>query len=242
MRLPGHLAIIMDGNGRWAESRHQPRPEGHREGAEAVRRIVRHCRRIGIPRLTLFAFSEQNWDRPDEEVAALMTLLVDFLLSEREELHERQIRLCAIGRLDKLPSQVRQTLDRLVEETREHKEMTLCLALSYGGREEITDATKELCEKVAQGLICPEEVTVDLLGSKLQSMEEGPVDLLIRTGGERRVSNFLLWGAAYAELVFSEALWPDFTDEHLDQALHEFGRRERRFGKVLSLADSAVGS
>ena len=203
---------------------------------------MRHCRKLGLSRLTLFAFSEQNWERPNAEVTALMTLLVDFLLSEREELHERQIRLCAVGRLEKLPQGVRDTLDRLVEETSAYTEMTLCLALSYGGREEIADAARQISERVARGELSPEEITPELLGATLPSMEQGPVDLLIRTGGEQRVSNFLLWGAAYAELVFSETLWPDFDEQNLDAALNEYAHRERRFGRVISLADSAVGS
>jgi len=242
MKLPDHIAIIMDGNGRWAEQRGLPRSEGHREGAEAVRRVVRACRKLGIRGLTLYAFSEQNWQRPDNEISSLMRLLLDFLVSEREELLGKEIRLRAIGRLDKLPESVRKILQSLVKETERHEEMSLCLALSYGGREEIVDACREVADRVRRGEMDAAQIDVESLAGALPSMDLGPVDLLIRTGGEQRLSNFLLWGAAYAEFHFTDRLWPEYSEDDLHAALSEFSGRERRFGQVDHLPDTAVGS
>jgi len=233
-RLPSHVAIIMDGNGRWAQLRGLPRPIGHREGSESVRRTVRACRRLGVRALTLYAFSEQNWHRPPAEVEALMELLREFLLSERDELLSNGIRLRAIGRRDRIPGRVREVLDRLEEETAELHEMTLTLALSYGGREEIADAARVLAGQVAKGELDPRRIDEALFDAVLPSMEVGPVDLMIRTGGEQRISNFLLWGAAYAELFFSDRLWPDWCDTDLYVAIEAFQARDRRFGRVSS--------
>ena len=230
--LPGHVGIIMDGNGRWAQLRGQPRAAGHREGAEAVRRTVRAARRLGLRALTLYAFSEQNWARPEDEVDALMMLLRDFLLSERGEILDNGIRLNAIGNLGRLPALVRAVLDPLRHETEDNKQMTLTLALSYGGREEIAHAARELARAVAAGRIRLEDVTPEALHAHMPSLTVGDPDLVIRTGGERRISNFLLYGLAYAELHFADVLWPDFGAGDLHSAIASFQRRERRFGLV----------
>lgn len=230
--LPSHVGIIMDGNGRWAQLRGKDRVEGHREGSAAVRRIVRTARRLGLKALTLYAFSEQNWSRPGEEVDALMVLLRDFLLSERDEILDNGIRLNAIGNLGRLPGIVRAVLDPLRKESSERTEMTLTLALSYGGREEIAQAARELASRVAAGECTPEDVTEEALHSLMPSLTVGDPDLVIRTGGERRISNFLLYGLAYAELYFEDALWPDFGAEQLYAAIASYQQRERRFGLV----------
>jgi len=231
-RLPAHVAIVMDGNGRWAQLQGHPRTYGHRIGSDAVRRIVRASRRLGLQALTLYAFSEQNWARPQAEVEALMDLLREFLLSEREELVSNDIRLRAIGRVDRLPPRVRDVLDEIIEATRGNRTMTLSLALSYGGREEIADAARLLGERIARGELAPERIDEAAIESLLPSMECGAVDLLVRTGGEQRISNFMLWGAAYAELYFSAALWPDWDAVDLFEAIAAYQQRDRRFGKV----------
>ncbi len=230
--LPGHVGIIMDGNGRWAQSRGLPRAHGHREGAAAVRRTVRVARRLGLRALTLYAFSEQNWARPEEEVDALMQLLREFLLNERDEILENGIRLNAIGNLGRLPALVRAVLDPLRRESEQNGDMVLTLALSYGGREEIAHAARELAKAVAAGRIRAEDVTADALRSHMPSLSVGDPDLVIRTGGERRISNFLLYGLAYAELHFADVLWPDFAERDLFDAIASFQGRERRFGLV----------
>ncbi len=228
--LPGHVGIIMDGNGRWAQQRGLPRVQGHREGSHAVRRTVRAARRLGLRALTLYAFSEQNWARPEDEVDALMELLREFLLSERDEILDNGIRLHAVGNLGRLPAVVRAVLDPLRRDTEPNVEMTLTLALSYGGREEIADAAREIAVAVAAGRMRPEEVTPDALRGLMPSLAVGDPDLVIRTGGERRISNFLLYGLAYAELAFSDTLWPDFGADDLYAAIASYQSRERRFG------------
>ncbi|HEV3193367.1 MAG TPA: polyprenyl diphosphate synthase [Polyangiaceae bacterium] len=230
--LPGHIGIIMDGNGRWAHLRGQPRHSGHREGAAAVRRTVRAARRLGLRALTLYAFSEQNWARPEEEVDALMQLLREFLLTERDEILDQGIRLNAIGNLGRLPALVRAVLDPLRRDSMQNGDMTLTLALSYGGREEIAHAARELARSVAAGRIRPDDVTTEALHAQMPSLAVGDPDLVIRTGGERRISNFLLYGLAYAELHFADVLWPDFAEGDLFAAIASFQRRERRFGLV----------
>lgn len=222
----------MDGNGRWAQLRGQPRVNGHREGSRAVRRIVRAARRLGLKALTLYAFSEQNWARPDEEVDALMQLLREFLLSERDEILDNGIRLNAVGNLGRLPSVVRAVLDPLRKDSDKNPEMTLTLALSYGGREEIATAARELATAVADGRLRPEDVTEHALHARMPSLTVGDPDLVIRTGGERRISNFLLYGLAYAELHFADVLWPDFMEADLYEAVASYQQRERRFGLV----------
>jgi len=231
-RLPKHVAIILDGNGRWAQRKGRIRTFGHEEGSTAVRRIVRASRRLGINALTLFAFSEQNWGRPQIEVDALMALLREFLISERTELLESNIKLRAIGRLSRLPKSVTDVLDPLVEETKDLKGMTLTLALSYGGREEIADAAKRIALAAAAGELDPNAVDEAMFTSHLPSLDVGCLDLLIRTGGEKRISNFLIWAAAYAELHFSSKFWPEFEAEDLYEAIAAYQERDRRFGQV----------
>jgi undecaprenyl diphosphate synthase len=228
--LPRHVAIIMDGNGRWAESRGLPRTAGHRRGSHAVRRIVRAARRLGIEALTLFAFSEQNWARPQDEVEALMEMLQEYLVSEREEILTHGIRLRGIGDLDRLPEPVRRLLDAVTEASRSNRGMVLSLALSYGGREEIAHAARELALAAVRGEIDPRAIDDKMLRTHIPSVAFGDPDLLIRTGGELRISNFLLWGAAYSELHFSPVLWPDFDAEDLYRAVAAYQGRERRFG------------
>jgi undecaprenyl diphosphate synthase len=231
-QLPQHVAIIMDGNGRWAQQRGKPRTAGHERGADAVRATMRAARRLGIPALTLYAFSEQNWDRPQEEIHALVDLLCECLVSERNELVDNDIRLRAIGRLHKLPRRAQARLQSLISETETNRGMTLTLALSYGGREELVDAMRALASRAREGSMEPSEIDEADIEAALPSMCVGPVDLLIRTGGEQRISNFLLWGSAYAELYFTEQLWPDFDADSLYTAIEAYQRRERRFGLV----------
>jgi undecaprenyl diphosphate synthase len=230
--LPAHVGIIMDGNGRWAQKRGQSRSRGHKEGAEAVRRTVRAARRLGIGALTLYAFSEQNWARPGDEVDALMELLREFLVSEKGEILGNGIRLQAVGNLERLPPLVRGVLDPLRSESSGNHDMTLTLALSYGGREEIVQAAQALAREVAAGRMRAEEITSEALRARIPSLAVGDPDLIIRTGGERRISNFLLYGAAYAELYFADVLWPDFGAAELWTAIASYQQRERRFGLV----------
>jgi len=230
--LPRHVGIIMDGNGRWAELRGEPREAGHKAGSDAVRRVVRAARRLGLDALTLYAFSEQNWARPAGEVDALMGLLREFLVSERSEILENDIRLVAIGDLSRLPAFVRDVLDPLRMASAPNGRMTLALALSYGGREEIAKAAQELALEAARGHLDPNTITAAMLGARMPSLGAGDPDLIIRTGGEFRLSNFLLYGAAYAELAFFDRLWPDFTEDDLFAAIGSYQRRERRFGQV----------
>lgn len=240
--LPSHVGIIMDGNGRWAQLRGGERVDGHREGSRAVRRVVRAARRLGIRALTLYAFSEQNWARPELEVDALMQLLREFLLSERDEILDNGIRLNAIGNLGRLPAIVRAVLDPLQRDSAARDEMTLTLALSYGGREEIADAARDLAREVAAGALEPEDITDQTLHARMPSLELGDPDLVIRTGGERRISNFLLYGLAYAELHFADVLWPDFTEADLFEAIASYQQRERRFGQVGAPPEAVLSS
>jgi undecaprenyl diphosphate synthase len=230
--LPRHVGIIMDGNGRWAQQRGEPREAGHKAGSAAVRRIVRVSRRLGLEALTLYAFSEQNWARPVGEVDALMGLLREYLVTERDEILDNGIRLVAIGDLERLPLPVREVLDPLRAASAEQNQMTLALALSYGGREEIAAAARELAREAAAGRLDPERIDAEMLGARLPSLGVGDPDLIIRTGGEQRISNFLLYGAAYAELAFTDRLWPDFDEVDLFVAIASYQRRERRFGRV----------
>ncbi len=230
--LPRHVAIIMDGNGRWAQRQDLPRIEGHRQGAQSVRHVVRAAREVGVRALTLYAFSAQNWLRPPDEVAALMQLLRDYLIEERAEIMDNGIRLIAIGDVDRLPDFVRDPLEGLMRDSAGNRAMTLCLALSYGGRESILSTTRGMCELVARGALRIEEVTEDRFSAALQTGGLPQLDLLVRTSGEERLSNFLLWEAAYAELYFTDTLWPDFGREELLRALESYRQRERRFGRT----------
>ena len=229
-KLPKHVAIIMDGNGRWAKQRAMNRIRGHEEGAESVRAIVRATREIGIPWLTLYAFSEENWGRPRYEVEALMVLLKRFLQSELREMLDNGIRFQAIGRLHKLPNDVQDTLREIAERTASNQNMVLTLALSYGGRQEITDAVRKIIQRVEAGGIRSSDISETLISENLYSANMPDPDLLIRTSGECRVSNFLLWQIAYAEIYMTQTYWPDFRKEEYVQALIEYQKRERRFG------------
>jgi undecaprenyl diphosphate synthase len=231
-RLPQHVAIIMDGNGRWAERRGLARGAGHRAGAEAVRRVVRGARELGIPALTLYAFSAQNWQRPPAEVGELMRLLRTFLVDECAELVARGIRLTTIGDQARLPRLVRAALAVVKQRTRRNRAMTLCLALSYGAREAIIAAARALAVAAARAGLPPGAIDDASFAGALDTRDLPPLDLLIRTSGERRLSNFLLWEAAYAELHFTDVLWPDFTRADLDAALADFAARQRRFGRL----------
>ncbi len=231
-RLPRHVAIIMDGNGRWAQAQGQARSAGHREGSNSVRSIVRAARRLGVEALTLYAFSEQNWFRPGIEVSALMELLRDYLISERDELMDNGIRLRTVGRIEKLPRMVHDVLAPLMDDTKHNTGMTLTLALSYGGREEIIDAARAVSRQVREGKLEPDQIDEATLEALIPSAAVGTVDLLIRTGGEQRISNFLLWSAAYAEFYFTDRLWPDFDESDLYEAIAAFQGRDRRFGRA----------
>jgi len=238
-KLPRHVAVIMDGNGRWAQEHGLPRVEGHRQGAKAVREVVRAAREVGLRALTLYAFSAQNWQRPPEEVATLMQLLRDYVIEERDEIMDNDIRLVAIGEVDRLPDFVKGPLDALIHESAGNRSMTLCLALSYGGRESIVAAARALCEAVAAGDLDLAQVTEDKVTAALQTAGLPQLDLLIRTSGEERLSNFLLWEAAYAELYFTDTFWPAFGKAELYQALDSYRRRERRFGRTREQIRSA---
>ena len=220
----------MDGNGRWAQERGQPRIEGHRVGAESVRDVTRAARQIGLEALTLYAFSSQNWARPADEVHALMELLRDYLHDERPEIMENQIRLHAIGDLERLPAMVREPLDALMRDSAAHTGMVLTLALSYGGRESLARAARAVADDVRRGALALDAIDIDRLGSYLPTAWLPPLDLLVRTSGEQRISNFMLWECAYAELVFVDVMWPDFRRAQLYACLDAYGRRERRFG------------
>ncbi|MGQ9858211.1 MAG: isoprenyl transferase [Thermodesulfobacteriota bacterium] len=231
-KLPRHLAIIMDGNGRWAQRRSLPRIEGHRKGAEAVRAIVRACRRWGIEVLTLYAFSQENWQRPAEEIEALMDLLVQFLRSERQEMLDNGIRLQVIGRPQDLTQEIQRLLQETIEATAANRDMVLNLALSYSGRSEILRAIERYLMDYRGPGKRSAELTEEKFSTYLDTSGLPEPDLLIRTSGERRISNFLLWQLAYTEIFFTETLWPDFTEEELLEALRDYERRERRFGRI----------
>jgi undecaprenyl diphosphate synthase len=230
--LPRHLGIIMDGNGRWAQQRGRPRIEGHRVGAESVRDITRAARELGLEALTLYAFSSQNWARPPDEVAGLMQLLREFVIDERVEILDNNIKLEALGDIERLPAFVREPLDELRAASSANTGMVLTLALSYGGRESIARAAREAARAIAAGTLTLDALDVDRLGGFLPTASLPPLDLLIRTSGEQRISNFMLWELAYAELIFVETLWPEFRREHLYNCLDEFAARERRFGLI----------
>ena len=228
--FPEHIAIIMDGNGRWAQQHALGRIAGHRKGSEAVRQVVRSCRKLGIRYLTLFAFSSENWSRPAEEVAALMKLLVQYLRSEEKELLDNGIRLTAIGNTVSLPDRVRKTLQKIMDKTSKNRDMTLVLALNYGGRDEILEAARRILTDHDRGRLVSGDLTPEVFSSYLYTAGIPDPDLLIRTSGEYRVSNFLLWQTAYTEFFFTDVLWPDFREEHLMEAIQDYRKRERRFG------------
>ena len=231
-RIPAHLAIIMDGNGRWAKQRGKLRVFGHENGVQSVRDAVETSGKLGIKYLTLYAFSTENWKRPKLEIDSLMSLLVASLRKEVKTLHKNNIRLNAIGCIDSLPTRVLKQLREVIEQTRNNSAMTLTLALSYGSREELTSAFKAIATKVKNNIISPDNIDETIINDHLYTHNLPDVDLLIRTSGEHRISNFLLWQIAYAELYFTETFWPDFREEHLLEAIKSYQNRERRFGKT----------
>ena len=232
MKSLRHIAIIMDGNGRWARSRDLPRIAGHRQGAAAVRRIITHCREAGLEYLTLYAFSTENWARPAFEVNGLMELLAEFLVDQEEQLKKHDIELAAIGDLRRLPHRARSLLDRVMNTTHDLGGMRLTLALSYSGRDEIVRAARRLARRVTEGKLDPEAIDDDLFRGSLDTADTPAADLVIRTGSERRLSNFLLWQAAYAELYFTDRPWPDFSPGDFDRAVAWYHARNRTFGLV----------
>ncbi len=226
-----HIAFIMDGNGRWAKARGLPRTEGHRAGAETVRRVLSYCRDAGIRYLTLYAFSVENWKRPKEEVETLMHLLVAYLTSEEKTFHENQVRIRYMGRKSDLPTEVREALDRVETATAAY-ERQLILCLSYGGRTELAHAAQAIARQVARGELDPEAITEETIARNLYLPDVPDPDLIVRTSGEMRLSNFLLWQASYAELYVTPVLWPDFGEADFQAALDAFASRERRYGAL----------
>ncbi|RBA29592.1 isoprenyl transferase [Flavobacterium tibetense] len=231
-KLPRHLAIIMDGNGRWAKQKGLLRTIGHENGTKSVKNTVEACAELGIQNLTLYAFSTENWNRPKFEVETLMKLLISSLKKELATLQKNNIRLNAIGNLTNLPSKVQKELEEVIESTAANTRMTLTLALSYGAREELVQAVKKISDKVKNNIISLDAIDESIINKHLYTHNLPDVDLVIRTSGEHRISNFLLWQIAYAEFYFSEVLWPDFKKEHLHEAILSYQNRERRFGKT----------
>lgn len=231
-KLPRHVAIIMDGNGRWARKRLLNRINGHREGAKSVRAVVTLCRKLNIPYLTLYAFSKENWKRPPQEVNALWNLLLEYINSQLPEMLEKGIRLKTMGDTEGLPEVVIKALDETKEKTAENKNMTINLAINYGSRQEIVLATRKIAEQVQRGLISPGQIDTEFFSQNLFTSGQPDPDLLIRTSGEFRVSNFLLWQLAYTEIYVTPVLWPDFQEEEFLAALIDYQKRERRFGKT----------
>jgi undecaprenyl diphosphate synthase len=231
-KLPKHIAIIMDGNGRWAKKQGMMRVFGHENGTKSVNSTVETCARIGIENLTLYAFSTENWNRPKAEVDTLMNLLVSSLHKEFEKLNKNNIRLNAIGDLESLPKKVQKELSEAIEKTKNNTRMTLTIALSYGSRDEIINVVKNISKKVKNNIISIENIDETIINQHLYTHNLPDVDLLIRTSGEHRISNFLLWQIAYAELYFTDVLWPDFNEQNLYEAIISYQNRERRFGKT----------
>ncbi|WP_442844467.1 isoprenyl transferase [Leeuwenhoekiella sp. H156] len=231
-RLPQHIAVIMDGNGRWAKNQGLLRVKGHKKGTKAVRQTIEACAELGVPYVTLYAFSTENWNRPKFEVDTLMNLLVSSLKKEIKTLQDNDISLSAIGSLNSLPEKAQNELNEVIEKTKTNSRLKLTLALSYGAREELIKTVQEISQKVKKNLISPHSINESVIKEHLYTHDLPDVDLLIRTSGEQRISNFLLWQIAYAELYFTPVLWPDFTKEHLYEAIYNYQKRERRFGKT----------
>lgn len=230
--IPKHIAIIMDGNGRWAKQRNLPRTFGHRAGVEAIRAIVRECSKLGVKYLTLYAFSTENWKRSNDEVGALMKLLVEYLRGEIEELHENKVVVNSIGDISKLPTICQQELARAYNKTKDNKGLILNLALNYGGRDELLQAFKAMHKDLSQGTLSLDGLNEDLVNNYLYTSGMPDPDLIIRPSGEKRLSNFMLWQCAYAEFWTSDVNWPDFKEEHLHKAISDFQNRDRRFGGI----------
>jgi undecaprenyl diphosphate synthase len=231
-QLPVHIAIIMDGNGRWAREKRYPRLAGHKEGINSVREVTRICGEIGIKHLTLYTFSTENWGRPEIEVSALMKLLLSTIRQEIENLNENNVRLTTIGVFEDLPKSARKGIEEGIKRTHDNTGLNLNLALSYGSRQEILSACIKLAKKVEQGELKPESISETMLSDMLNTAGMPDPDLLIRTGGEYRISNFLLWQVAYTEFYVTQVYWPDFREKQLLEAIHDFQSRERRFGKI----------
>lgn len=229
-RLPEHIAVIMDGNGRWAQQRGKPRVEGHRQGVKSVRQTIEECVRLGIGQLTLYCLSVENWKRPKMELDFLMLLLKKYLVAERKQIMEQNIRFTTIGRRTDLPKAVLKEMDESIRRSEKNTGMTLCLAINYGGRTELVDAVRDLATQVQAGTLQPEQIDEEHIASALYTRGMPDPDLLIRTAGEMRISNFLLWQISYAELWVTQTCWPDFDIPHLNAALRDFAGRERRFG------------
>jgi len=232
MQLPKHIAMIMDGNGRWAKKRGLPRIEGHRVGMEKIRSITELCRERGIYVLTLYAFSMQNWSRPTAEVSFLMQQFERYLDREVDELMDREVQLRVVGRMDRLPKGLSEKIRAGMDRTRRNSKFFLNLAINYGGQEEIVDAARRLCQLVKDGTLSQTDIDVGVFREYLYTPDLPYPDLVIRTGGDHRISNFLLWQIAYAELLITEVFWPDFDAPHLDEALLDYSMRERRFGAI----------
>lgn len=230
--LPGHIAIIMDGNGRWAQKKGNIRLLGHKAGVESVRDITESCAQLGVKYLTLYAFSTENWNRPPSEINGLMRLMVQTLRNEAERLNKNDIKLVTIGQIERLPDRCQNQLQEVIDLTKDNKRIQLCLALSYSGRWDIKEAVKTISRKVQDGTIHPDQIDDDLISSYLSTAAVPDPDLVIRTSGEYRISNFLLWQLAYSELYITETYWPDFRRDELYQAIFSFQKRDRRYGKV----------
>jgi undecaprenyl diphosphate synthase len=236
--LPRHIAIIMDGNGRWAQQRGLPRIEGHRHAATAVRETVERCAQLGVGYLTLYSFSLENWKRPETEVHGLMSLYAQYLASERATIMDNNVRLVQVGRREGLPAHVLRELDETIEASRENTGLTLCLALNYGSRAEIVDAVRQLAGRVERGELQAEAIDERAISGALYTAGIPDPDLVVRTAGEMRISNFLLWQISYAELYVTEVLWPDFREQDLYTAIKSYVRRERRYGAVKNAAEA----
>lgn len=230
--VPDHIAIIMDGNGRWAQDKGNVRLFGHKAGVESVRDITESCAQLGVKYLTLYAFSTENWSRPSDEINGLMKILVNSLRKEAKRLNENNIRLVSIGQIDRLPDQCRKQLNEVIELTKDNDRLELCLALSYSGRWDITEAVKKVSREVQKGNVSPDEIDDALIGSYLSTANVPDPDLIIRTSGEYRISNFLLWQLAYSELYITKTYWPDFRRDELYRAIKSYQQRDRRYGKV----------
>lgn len=230
--VPRHVAVVMDGNGRWAKSRGLPRIKGHHEGANSVVAIVKACRKLGIEYLTLYAFSVENWVRPKDEIRGLMGILKSFLENQEKLLHDNEVRLRTIGRIADLSTNLQHELQRVIDATKNYDKGNLTVALSYGGRTEIADAVAKIARRVRAGEIDPEDIDENTVAAHLYAPELPDPDLMIRTSGEQRISNFLLWQLSYAELYFTDVLWPDFREEEFRKAIKIFGERHRRFGDI----------
>ncbi|MES2961339.1 MAG: isoprenyl transferase [Pseudomonadota bacterium] len=231
LKIPTHIAIIMDGNARWAKAKNLPLALGHKSGSENVRKIAENCIEIGVKNLTIYAFSSENWDRPQDEVSYLMKLLDEYLEKETKPLIEKDVKIVISGNLEKLPNSTKEKIAAIQNQTKDHQALTLNVAFSYGSRQEIVDAAKKIALDVSQGKISVDEINAEIFSQNLYNPEIPDPDLLIRTAGDLRLSNFLLWQLAYAEFYFTKTYWPDFNKNELMQAISEFNKRERRYGK-----------